>query len=183
LRTCSALSVVRLIRLVRLSFPGAVAGLVMLAAGAGAVAPSFGPVEATRTLTARALAEQIRQNGTEKTAQALTQDREWPRVRRAVAAGWQNWIALMPDLMPAADPATARSLQGALRQALPRAAPAVLSALDPKNGPVRGAGAVCAPVGMPAAWRGRAIRAVQALHDIHLIEQGNDCLHALQTTR
>ncbi|ACI51765.1 conserved hypothetical protein [Gluconacetobacter diazotrophicus PA1 5] len=170
----------RLIRRMRLPGLAVAAGLVLLASGARAAAPTFGPIEAARTLTARSLAEQIRQDGAAKTAQVLAQDREWPRVRRAVAAGWQNWIALMPALMPAADAATARSLQGALRQALLLNTAAVLAALDPKNGPVRGGQAVCAPGGMPAAWRGRAIRAVQALHDIHLTNQGGDCLRALQ---
>ncbi|GBQ32407.1 hypothetical protein [Gluconacetobacter azotocaptans] len=144
-----------------------------------AATPPFGPAEATRTLTARTLARQIQQDGPQKVVQALTQNKEWPQTRRAVATGWQNWIDLMPDLMSATDPATTRSLQLALRQALPRNPRAVVAALDPKNGPVRGGRTICAPAGMPATWHRRAIRAVEALHDIHLSDVGADCLDAL----
>ncbi|GBQ88268.1 hypothetical protein AA13595_2351 [Gluconacetobacter johannae DSM 13595] len=153
--------------------------VVAVSAHAGTVTPLFGPTEATRTLTARTLARQIQQDGPRKAVQDLTRDKEWPRMRRAVATGWQNWIDLMPDLMSATDPATTRSLQLALRQALPRNPRAVVAALDPRNGPVRGGRTICAPAGMPATWRHRAIRAVEALHDIHLIDQGADCLNAL----
>ncbi|WP_246395922.1 hypothetical protein [Gluconacetobacter tumulisoli] len=157
-----------------------VACLVMaIVARAGAVTPPFGPTEAARTLTARTLARQIQQDGPQKVVQTLTQDKEWPRVHRAVATGWQNWIVLVPDLMPATDPATARSLQNALRQALPRNPRAVLAALDPKNGTLRGGRTICTPAGMPASWRRRSIRAVEALHDIHLTDQSADCLDAL----
>lgn len=164
----------------RLLVPGVAAALVMaLVTHAGAVTAPFGPVEAGPTLTARTLADRIRQDGAQKTAEALTRDHEWPRVRRAVAAGWQNWIATMPDLLPQADQRTAQGLQRALRQALPRSPGAVLAALDPKNGPLLGGQTICRPDGMPATWRARTTRAVRAVHDIHLINQGGDCLRAL----
>lgn len=150
------------------------------AVGAEALTTAFGPLEAAQPLTARGLAGRIRQDGAHEVARTLTRDREWARVRRAVAAGWENWIALLPDLMPAADPATGRSLQVALRRALPRNPRAVLSILDRKNSSQLGGRTICAPAAEPASWRPRALTAIRAVHDIHLIDQGADCLRALE---
>ncbi|MBB2204116.1 hypothetical protein [Gluconacetobacter takamatsuzukensis] len=157
-------------------------GLVLTfpAIGAEAVTTAFGPLEAAQPLTARGLAERIRQDGAHEVARMLTREREWPRVRRAVAAGWENWIALLPDLIPAADQATGRALQGALRRALPRNPRAVLAILDRTNSAELGGRTICAPVAEPASWRPRALTAIRGVHDIHLIDQGADCLHALE---
>ena len=133
-------------------------------------------------LSARGLARQIHEDGAEATVRTLDTHRAWPRLRRAVAAGWDGWIELVPDLIAHTDDATARQLRTALRQALPRNPHAVLSVLDPGNGPLLGAGALCTAHGMPARWARDSIRAIGAEHDIHLTHQVNDCLAALSAS-
>lgn len=159
-----------------------VMGLVLAfpAIGAEAVTAPFGPLEAAQPLSARRLAERIRRDGARDVARMLTREHEWARVRRAVAAGWDGWIALVPDLMSVADPQTGRALQGALRRALPRNPRAVLAVLDRRNDTPLAGREICAPAGETAAWRPRTIAALRAVHDIHLIDQGADCLHALE---
>ncbi|MFW7268486.1 hypothetical protein ACMAUO_11015 [Gluconacetobacter sp. Hr-1-5] len=170
----------RLFAPLRLALLAAGLMLAFPAIGAEAVTTAFGPLEAAQPLTARGLADRIRQDGAQDVARMLTREREWPRVRRAVAAGWENWIALLPDLMPVADPATGHSLQVALRRALLRNPRAVLAVLDRKNSAPLAGRTICAPAAEPASWRPRALTAIRTVHDIHLIDQGSDCLRALE---
>ncbi|GBQ12593.1 hypothetical protein ACOZ4Y_09240 [Komagataeibacter rhaeticus] len=164
----------RLMLLVALLAPPV--GLTALAAS---LPPAGAPTEASLGLSARNLARQIHEDGAEATARALDAHRSWPQLRRAVAAGWDGWIALVPDLITHVDDPTASRLRTALRQALPRNPHAVLSVIDPGNGPLLGAGALCTPHGMSARWRTNSIRAISAVHDIHLAHQSADCLAAL----
>ncbi|GAN86053.1 hypothetical protein Gain_0012_116 [Komagataeibacter intermedius TF2] len=138
--------------------------------------------ETSLDLNARSLSRQIHEDGAEATVRTLDTHRAWPRLRRAVAAGWDGWIELVPDLIAHTDDATTRQLRTALRQALPRNPHAVLSVLDPGNGPLLGAGALCTPHGMPARWTRDSIHAISAEHDIHLTHQVNDCLTALSAS-
>nr|WP_238321911.1 hypothetical protein [Komagataeibacter europaeus] len=155
-------------------------GLTALAASLPQSGPS--PTETGIDLNARSLSRQIHEDGAEATVRTLDTHRAWPRLRRAVAAGWDGWIELVPDLIAHTDDATARQLRTALRQALPRNPHAVLSVLDPGNGPLLGAGALCTPHGMPVRWARDSMRAISAEHDIHLTHQVNDCLAALSAS-
>ncbi|MEZ7135603.1 hypothetical protein [Komagataeibacter sp. SM21] len=155
---------------------GPTAGLTALAAS---LPTTTATTETASSLSARALARQIHEEGAQATVHALDEQKAWPRLRRAVAAGWDGWIELVPDLITHADDATASRLRTSLRQALPRNPYAVLSIIDPGNGALLGAGALCTAHGMPARWRQDSIRAIGAVHDIHLAHQNADCLAAL----
>lgn len=158
----------------------ALLAMVLTTPAMGAGLTSFGPLEAMQPLNAKVLAEQIRQDGAQEVGRRLTREHEWPRVRRAVAAGWENWIVLVPDLIPVADPGTSRALQAALRRALIHNPRAVLSILDRKDDVPLGGKNICAPAAEPASWRPRALTAIREVHDIHLIDRGTGCLHALE---
>ncbi|WP_228391352.1 hypothetical protein [Komagataeibacter medellinensis] len=164
----------RLMLLVALLAPPV--GLTALAAS---LPPAGAPTEAGMGMRARALARQIHEDGPETTVHALDTSKSWPQLRRAVAAGWDGWVTLVPELIAHVDDPTARSLRTALRQALPRNPHAVLSVVDPGNGPLLGAGALCTPHGMSTRWRTSSIRAISMVHDIHLTHQVTDCTAAL----
>ncbi|WP_244182227.1 hypothetical protein [Gluconacetobacter entanii] len=152
-------------------------GLTALAAGTPATPGA--PVEASRVLTARWLATQIHENGARESVAQLNRQQAWPHVIRAVSAGWDGWIELVPDLIASTDSAHASALQAALRRGLAHNPHAVLQVLDPGNGPVLGGGRICADAGMTRRWRASAIAGVRKVHDIHLNHQVEDCLTAL----
>ncbi|MCE2565293.1 hypothetical protein [Komagataeibacter sp. FNDCF1] len=164
----------RLMLLVTLLAPPV--GLTALAAS---LPPAGAPTEASMGMSARNLARQIHEDGAEATVRTLDAQKSWPQFRRAVAAGWAGWVSLVPDLIAHVDDPTATRLRIALRQALPRNPHAVLSVIDPGNGPLLGAGALCTPHGMSTRWRASSIHAISAVHDIHLAHQSTDCLAAL----
>ncbi|GAB6967292.1 hypothetical protein JCM25156A_13290 [Komagataeibacter kakiaceti JCM 25156] len=164
----------RLMLLVALLGPAA--GLTALAAS---LPKDAAVTESVSNLSARALARQIHEEGAQATVRTLDEQKAWPRLRRAVAAGWDGWIELVPDLITHADDATASRLRTALRLALPRNPRAVLAVIDPGNGALLGAGAVCTSHGMSTRWGRDSLRAVSAVHDIHVAHQATDCLAAL----
>ena len=164
----------RLMLLVALLAP--TIGLTALAAS---LPPAGAPTEAGMGLSARALARELHEDGAEATIRMLDEHKAWPQLRRAVAAGWSGWIDLVPELIVHTDDQTTARLRTALRLALPRNPRAVLAAVDPGNGPLLGAGALCTPHGMTAHWRTSSIRAVSEVHDIHLAHQAADCQAAL----
>lgn len=151
-----------------------------LTALAASTQPTPGaPVEATRVLTARALAARIAENGAHASVAQLDRQQTWPHVIRAISSGWDGWIALVPDLIANTDKTHVTALQGALRRAMVRNPHAVLQVLDPGNGPLLGGGTICVDTRMPKRWRTDVIRGVQGVHDIHLNHQVTDCLTAL----
>ncbi|GBQ71327.1 hypothetical protein AA103196_2742 [Ameyamaea chiangmaiensis NBRC 103196] len=137
-------------------------------------------VEATTPLNARMIAQRLDSDGAEATARFLDKDAGWLRLRRAVSAGWKNWIALLPALQPYVPEAEVEPLRAAMRHALPTRTRDIVATLDPKNGTVFGGGAVCRRHDLTPAARFRAIRAVESLHDIRDEERAQDCLRALQ---
>jgi len=163
----------------RLVLPALVCALLLFQRWDAAAAPAL-VVEAATPLNARILQQRIDSDGPEAAARSLDHDGGWLRLRRAVGAGWINWIGLVPPLIVHAPPTEAGSLRGALRRALPTRTRQVLGALDPKNGPVFGGSVVCQRHDLLPASRLKAIRAVEAEHDIRYEERARDCLRALQ---
>ncbi|MGY6768459.1 hypothetical protein [Komagataeibacter xylinus] len=160
-------------------FAALLAPTIGLTALAASLPPAGAPTEAGMGLSARALARQLHEDGADATIKALDEHKAWPQLRRAVAAGWSGWIELVPELITHTDDQTTARLRTALRLALPRNPRAVLAVVDPGNGPLLGAGALCTPHGMTAHWRTTTIRAVSEVHDIHLAHQAADCQAAL----
>jgi len=146
----------------------------------GAIAAPPLVVEAAMPLNARILGQRIESDGAEAAARSLDHDGGWLRLRRAVAAGWTNWIGLVPPLIVHAPPDEAAALRAAMRKALPTRPRLIIAALDPKNGTIYGGSSVCKRHDLTPATRLRAIRAVEAEHDIRYAERARDCLHALQ---
>lgn len=121
----------------------------------------------------------LENDGPRQTARVLTQNRKWSDVRQAVSTGQPEAALMLTELLPQADPATARSLRTAMRRALPVHPAAVLAAMDQTDGPLSGARTVCTPQGMSRAWQSNARKAVAGVHDIHLITRARDCLTRL----
>jgi hypothetical protein len=70
-------------------------------------------------------------------------ENNWSRLVEQMWNGHAAYIALAPKLAPGTDAGTAEDLGIALAHALPLVPSAVLSAIDPNNGPVLGVRRVC----------------------------------------
>jgi len=124
--------------------------------------------------------------GPGQTVRRLQAAGQWDVVLAGIAKGEVAWIAIVPSLALGTDAGLSESLGISLAQALPDAPAAVLNALDPKDGPVLGPSRVCgAPFIEPtpeflAAYRSRALAAVEGVRDPRLHRAREACLAALR---
>lgn len=128
------------------------------------------------------LLQMIESDGARQTAETLSHDHKWSEVRQAVTSGQPDAARVVPELMPLADPGTARSLQQAMRTTLPRHPATVLAETTEDKGMPLSTDTICKPVGMNAVWRAQVKRAVTDVHDLRLAVRAKHCLDALGTT-
>ncbi len=128
----------------------------------------------------------LESRGAGETVARLHAAGQWDVVLDGIANGEVAWIAIVPRLAQGTDAGLSETLGVALARALPRAPAAVLHALDPKDGPVLGPSRVCgAPFVEPtpeflAAYRPRALAAVEGVRDAHLRNIRDACLAVLR---
>jgi hypothetical protein len=126
----------------------------------------------------------VESRGAGETVRRLQAAGQWDVVLDGIANGELAWIAIVPSLAQGTD--AGQSLGVALAKALPAAPAAVLQALDHRDGPALGPSRVCgAPFAEPtpeflAAYRPRALAAVEGVHDPHLRSVRDACLAALR---
>jgi hypothetical protein len=157
-----------------------------LALASASVAP-LGPSSAAHAQLRVNLPEvraSVEGRGAAETVRRLQAAGQWDVVLDGIANGEVAWIALVPRLAQGTD--AGQSLGVALATALPRAPAAVLHALDPNDGPALGPSRVCgAPFAKPtpdflAAYRPRALAAVQGVRDPRLRNVRDACLAVLR---
>ncbi|RKE36027.1 hypothetical protein B0G76_2172 [Paraburkholderia sp. BL23I1N1] len=130
------------------------------------------------------LAKQINDEGAKATVGAMSES-EWDNVLTHIDSGNAAWIALAPKLAKGTDGGNSEDLGIGLAYALPKNAKAVLSAIDPDNGPVLGVSRVCsAPfiedtVKDIPAYIKRAKAALTKVHEPSLQNVKKDCLAEL----
>lgn len=95
-----------------------------------------------QTSTPSSLLQQIDHRGAKAVANSMT-DGQWENFLGEVSSGKPEWIAVVPRLAPGTDAGNSESLGIGLAFALPKNPGAVLSAIDPKDGPVLGVTRVC----------------------------------------
>ncbi|HEV7384347.1 MAG TPA: hypothetical protein VGN89_05665 [Phenylobacterium sp.] len=165
------------------SSPIAKAALALAVLSAG----PLGPGSAARAQVRVNLPEvraSVESRGSGETVRRLQAAGQWDVVLDGIANGEVAWIALVPRLAQGTD--AGQSLGVALAKALPRAPAAVLHALDAKDGPALGPSRVCgAPFAEPtpeflAAYRPRALAAVQSVRDARLRNIRDACLAVLR---
>jgi hypothetical protein len=128
----------------------------------------------------------VESRGAGETVRRLQAAGQWDVVLDGISNGEAAWIALVPRLAQGADAEPSETLGVALAKALPRAPAAVLHALDPRDGPVLGPSRVCgAPFAEPtpeflAAYRPRALAAVESVRDPRLRSSRDACLAVLR---
>lgn len=134
--------------------------------------------------TADEMRAMIDTQGAEATWAALTgpQGDETGPLFAGIGSGQADWLALAPDLEPAADGWFAEGLQEALYVALPNNAPGVL-ALIPEHADLA---FVCRPAGDPptpdqTTANEAGIAAVEAVTDPALAEARAACLEGLRS--
>ncbi|MFM0181746.1 hypothetical protein PQR52_24985 [Paraburkholderia aspalathi] len=97
---------------------------------------------ASAQISPSVLAKQINDKGAKATVSTMSES-EWDNVLTHIDSGNAAWIALVPKLAEGTDGGNSEDLGIGLAYALPKNAKAVLSAIDPDNGPVLGVGRVC----------------------------------------
>lgn len=97
---------------------------------------------ASAQISPSVLAKQIDDHGAKATVSAMSES-EWDNVLTHIDSGSAAWIALVPKLAEGTDGGDSEDLGIGLAYALPKNAKAVLSAIDPDNGPVIGVSRVC----------------------------------------
>ncbi|MGH8779287.1 hypothetical protein [Paraburkholderia sp.] len=98
--------------------------------------------DAATQKTPALLAKQINDEGAKATVSAMSES-EWDSVLTHVDSGNAAWVALVPKLAEGTDAGSSEDLGIGLAYALPKNARAVLSAIDPNDGPVLGVSRVC----------------------------------------
>ena len=144
------------------------------------------PAQAASSPTPAGIEAGIRRHGAQATIAALAKADQWDGVADRMGTGDAKWIALAPRLAPGSDAGSAEDLGISLAFSLPKNPRAVLSALDPADGHVLGAGRVC---GMPfiedtmkdrPAYKRHAIRAVKTVSGLRLAKVRRACLRELE---
>ncbi|WP_152035355.1 hypothetical protein [Paraburkholderia terricola] len=97
---------------------------------------------ASAQISPSVLAKQIDDKGAKATISTMSES-EWDNVLTHIDSGSAAWIALVPKLAEGTDGGNSEDLGIGLAYALPKNAKAVLSAIDPDNGPVLGVSRVC----------------------------------------
>jgi hypothetical protein len=139
---------------------------------------------ASAQLSPSILAKQINDEGAKATVSRLSES-DWDNLLTHIDSGNSAWIALVPRLAEGTDSGNSEDLGIGLAYALPQNAKAVLSAIDPDNGPVLGVSRVC---GTPfiedtlkdfPAYIKRARMAVTKVSDLSLQNIKEACLSEL----
>lgn len=112
----------------------------LLGAGLALIFTTF--AACAQTFTPSSLSQQIDHLGAKTVANSMT-DSQWEHFLGEVSKGKPEWIAVVPKLAPGTDAGNAESLGIGLAFALPKNPGTVLSAIDPKDGPVLGVTRVC----------------------------------------
>ena len=163
-------------------------GAVLVMAGCSEPSDAVPPaesstIEAAGPLTAADVQALIESDGAAGTWAILTRQGDEARLEAlydGLGTGDAEWLALVPQLQPAADGYYAEGLQEALFHALPNNAAGVL-ALMPDHA---GTDFVCRPAGVPPgpdeeAKQAADIAALQAVTDPALAERRDACLDAI----
>ncbi|MDR6492914.1 hypothetical protein J2797_002809 [Paraburkholderia terricola] len=149
-----------------------------------ALALACSMANASAQITPSTLAKRIHNEGAKATVSALSES-DWGNVLSHIDSGNAAWIALVPKLAEGTDGGNSEDLGIGLAYALPKNAKAVLSAIDPDNGPVLGVSRVCsAPfiedtVKDIPAYIKRAKLAITKVHDPSLQDVKKACLAEL----
>ena len=168
--------------------PTVLCGAVLLLSACGeqpaaATSAESSTVETAESLTAAEFQAMIEDDGAAGTWAILTRQGDEARLEAlydGLGTGDAEWLALVPQLQPAADGYYAEGLQEALFHALPNNAAGVL-ALMPDHA---GTDFVCRPAGVPPdpdeeAKQAADIAALQAVTDPALAERRDACLDAI----
>lgn len=154
------------------------AGISMLCGLFATTASAQKPAEA-QFIRAADVEHAIHHHGGRVTALMLSRNHEWPRVRRAVAAGWGNWEKLLPALLPYSDPSTLKSMMSALSHALPINPEATLAALPPEM-ESSGLRYICSPAQKKPEWRERSLIKLSNPMPLQMEARRHHCLKSLQ---
>lgn len=134
--------------------------------------------------TPAVIAKQINDEGAKATVNGMSES-EWDGVLKNIDSGNAAWVALVPKLAEGTDAGTSEDLGIGLAYALPKNAKAVLSAIDPSNGPVLGVGRVCSvpfiegTIKSVPAYIRSAKAALSKVHDPALQDIKKACLSEL----
>jgi hypothetical protein len=167
------------------SSPIAKAALALAVLSAGPLGPGSAAHAQVRVNLPEVRAS-LESRGPRETVGRLQAASQWDVVLDGIGKGEVAWIALVPRLAQGTDAGLSETLGVALAKALPRAPAAVLNALDPGDGPLLGPSRVCgAPFVEPtpdflAAYRPRALAAVEGVRDPRLRSIRDACLAALR---
>ena len=161
-----------MVRLVRLPWVIALAGIAVACAGPG-------PHKSVVSLSPTEVRLRLWLTG-------LSGDEEDYVISR-VGEGRSDWLPLVPRLARTGDVGAKEDLRDQLGLALPRNAQGVLAVIDPRNGPVTGADSVCSTAfgnnfahPLPVDFAAQSIRAVEAVKEPKLQSVRNRCLATLR---